>query len=92
MAIGEITRWIDLQESKFLNNNTLLENFAEEVQTSIANDKFTFTDIPDIILKHKPEYNRAECDRLTEFLIKVKNLYLERKLEEEKEEEARKQE
>ena len=54
------------------------------MQTSIANDRFTFTDIPDIILKHKPEYTRAECDRLTDLLIKVKNLYLQRKLEDER--------
>lgn len=84
IEIKELKRVSDNLARKFNDDNAVLYEFVNTVKTEcvLNGSKFSFFDIPDLILKKK--FNKTEYEAVMKVLMKVKTLYLQQKLDEER--------
>lgn len=83
LEVRELDSIAEKFEKVFKDNFQILQDFVQHVKQDCVMDKFFFNffDIPDLIIKMK--YTRNQYDMIVKVLLKVKNSYLEAKMEKE---------
>ena len=83
LEVRELDSIAEKFEKVFKDTFQILQDFVQHVKQDCVMDKFFFNffDIPDLIIKMK--YTRNQYDMIVKVLLKVKNSYLEAKMEKE---------
>ena len=83
LEVRELDAIADKFERGYEDNYRMLQTFVSHVKVDCVIDKvfFDFFSIPDLILKMK--YSKKDYDIILKVLLKVKNSYLEQKMEKE---------
>ena len=83
LEVRELDAIADKFERGYEENYRMLQTFVSQVRVDCVIDKvyFDFFSIPDLILKMK--YSKKDYDIILKVLLKVKNSYLEQKMEKE---------